>query len=466
MKIAKGEPPHSEESEIAVLGSIMLRPTILDTVSGILSPGDFYRANHRTIYQAMLDMSKGQQAIDVVTLSERLTTQKKIDDVGGIEFLSELTDVVPTSHNAKSYAQTVRQKAVLRSVIEHCWTVLDWAHSSTAEPSKIIGDAQDALFRMLEGQQTERGVLDIRGVMREAMDSIDRVIDRKGASSATTGFASADRILTELPPGEMTIIAGDSGHGKTALLLNILEHNAARGVNVLLFSLETTAASIGTRIITQQTGIARKDFYTDDSLRDITGAIEAIQRRYANFYIDDNSNPDVGYIHRKVREMASRGLGPAIVAVDYVQLMDPGASKESRERAVNEASRGLKHIAKSCNLNAIGLSQLNDERRKKTSPMKRRPGRGDLRESKAIFHHAYQLMTIWRPEADYLDDGEEDDCPAEWVGMGELGIIKNKDGALGRVKLRWRPEMMRFEDPASDEQERQAKDYHNPDEEC
>jgi len=461
MRMSREAPPHSPESEVAVLGSIMLRPKILDSVSGILSPGDFYTKGHRTIYMAMLEMIKSQQAIDIVTLGTWLTTRKKLDEVGGLEFLSELTETVPTSQNAKNYAKTVHQKAMMRAVIELCWKVLEEAYSSTMEPARVIGDAQESMFRLLDGQQADRGVLGIEEIVNEGLASIDRVLERRGTSSVTTGFPSADRILTELPPGELAIIAGDSSHGKTALLLNILEHNAARGLNVLLFSIETTAAAIGTRIFTQQTGIARKDFYTEDSLRKIMAATAEIQERYSTFYVDDNSSPDVGYIHRTVREMTSRGIGPAVVAVDYVQLMDPGASSESRERAVNEASRGLKHIAKSCGVSVIGLSQLNDQRRQKTSPMKRRPGRGDLRESKAIFHHAFDLLTIWRPEADFLEDGDEDDCPVDWIGMAELGIIKNKDGALGRVKLRWRPEMMRFEEPASDTHEQRAMDYHD-----
>ena len=436
---AHREPPNSVESELALLGSIMLRPNALEKVYDIISPGDFYRANHRYIYEVMLELYNRRDAIDVVTVSERLTRQKRLDQVGGVEFLSQLTENVPTSHNITSYATIIADKAILRSLLETAWEIIEEGYTATRDVREIVDEAERKVFEV--GQREVKSSLEpIEEIVNNSLKEVLKYFQEgAGYTGVATGFEKFDEITNGLQRGELVIIGARPSMGKSALALNMAENVALRDrTPVAVFTLEMSSNMCGMRMLASIARVdlakLRKGEADQKDYYDLTKAGSALSE--APIYIDDSGGLTIDEIRAKSRRLkADKGLG--LVIVDYIQLLQPRAGIQSREQQIADISRSLKALAKELYVPVVALSQLNRAVENRSAD-ERRPRLSDIRESGAVEQDADLICFIYRHEYYNPDDFES-------KGRAEVIIAKNRNGPTGACDLTFLKQYTRFE---------------------
>ena len=424
------------EAEQAVLGAILVRPEVLDEVSDILEPGDFYREAHGNVYQAMLALYDRKEPVDLVTVSARLKEVGWIEGCGGPVFLAGLSEQVGFATNALYYAKMVHDKAMLRRLK----TSLVEAASSCHEPHDDVDSFLDAcesrILQVMEDRQIQAQPLS--ELVAPEMTRIESLYDRQtellGVSS---GFVDLDRLTQGFQRGDLTVLAARPSMGKTSLALNIAFHAAHhRQVPVAFFSLEMSKAQLVQRLIASEGRI--------DSDRVRSGRME--QEEWSTFnkvgellmqvpiFIDDQPSPTPLEIRARARRLKSRhGIG--LVVMDYLQLaQDPKA--KSREQEIGGISRAMKALAKELNVPVIVLSQLNREVEKRPNK-NRRPILADLRDSGQIEQDADVVLFIYRDEV-YREDSPD-------KGIAEVRLAKQRNGPLGLIRLTYLKEFMRFE---------------------
>lgn len=425
------QPPISIEAEQQVLGSIMQWPECFDEVAGLLRAEDFYRRDHRLIYEAILALD-GEQ-IDTFMVHDYL--ERRHQDVGGLAYLGSLTSGAVSKHNVIAYGQLIANRALERRVITAANQILDLCYNGAAPTESKTAQAEQILSAALDSQVRDTEPKPIKHYLTGAVDEIDKAFQAGDViRGLSTGLPDLDEKISGLNPGDLIIIAGRPSMGKSTLAFNIADHVANVSQKVTLgFTLEMNGKKIALRQISALGNVGhwalRNGKLGDEDWPRITYAVGQLAE--SKLYIDDSPCLSITQLRAKARRLARKqGLG--LIVVDYLQLLEmPG---DNRNNAIGEATRGLKRLAGELQVPVIVLSQLN--RGLEDRPNKR-PRMSDLRESGAIEQDADVVLFIYRDEV-YNEDGP-------YQGLAELIIAKQRDGALGTVRVGFRPDLCRFE---------------------
>jgi replicative DNA helicase len=447
--------PHSLEAERAVLGSVLLDNGALNVILESIGRDDFFSESHRLILEKMLTLSEKTRAIDLVTLSEELSKEGLLEKVGGAAYLSALADGVPVGSAAvvTEYARIVKEKSVIRRLINASNNVISRCLEATDDPETLIDLAQSQVFEIAE-QKVQSGFLGINDIVKTSFGTIDVLFDRgQRVTGIETGLVDLDNMTSGLQPGELIIIAARPSLGKTALALNIAAHAAASHRKIVgFFSLEMSKESLLIRLLCSEARInshaLRTGFLSRDDWRD--KLVPAMGRLAVSpLYIEDTPALSIMQIRAKARRLkAEKGLD--LMIVDYLQLVTGHTRFENRTQEVSFISRGLKSIAKELHVPLVALSQLSRAPEQRPG---QKPQLSDLRESGSIEQDADVVVFIFRERA----STEEGEGPESDFGVPMRLIVgKQRNGPTGDVTVVFQKRYARFENM---ERGRQEEEY-------
>ena len=437
-------PPHALEAEAALLGSIILDWRVAgDVIQQLRGPEDFYKPAHAALYETLLDLYDTHQSIDLVQLNQKLIDKGILDQVGGLEYLVQLAEGVPSAASANHYARLVREKAMVRRLIEIAGDVLHACYHADEPAQDLLDQAERRIFEVAEGKG-EHEAQSLSQLVDETLEVIQNAQDGRIMTGVETGFFELDEMTNGLQPGEMIIVAARPSMGKTALALNIAEHMALEMKKpVAVFSLEMSRQQLAQRLLCSKSGVdshkVRRNLLSQSDLAELQFASVALSE--APMYIDDTPGLSLLALRAKARRLAARH-GIQAVLIDYLQLMSAPGS-ESRQQEVSVLSRGIKALARELAVPVICLSQLN---RAAESREGHRPRLSDLRESGSIEQDADVVMMLHRE--DYYHRGEEDYVD---TNVAELILAKQRNGPTGTVKLTFHGGTTRFHNLARGE---------------
>jgi replicative DNA helicase len=433
-------PPHSQEAEQAVLGGLMLDYLALEKISDVLRVDDFYRADHKLVYTAILGLSEGNQPFDAVMVAEWLSKRDQLAEVGGVGYLVELVDAVPTAANILAYAQMIRESAVLRQLIDVGTQIVTMGYRPEGRAAaEVMEFAEREIFQIAdEGERLTRGFRPIKELMTGAMDRVAELFEREEAITGNaTGFKDFDEMTSGLQAGDLVIVAGRPSMGKTTFAMNIAEHIAISGKKaVAVFSMEMPGEQLALRMLSSigrvdQTRV-RTGRLDDQDWHRLTSAVGILSQ--TEIHIDDTPALSPSDLRSRARRLA-RTCELGVIVVDYLQLMQVPGTKENRTNEISEISRSLKAIAKELKVPVVALSQLNRSLEQRPN---KRPVMSDLRESGAIEQDADLIVFIYR------DEVYDKESPQK--GMAEIIIGKQRNGPIGNLFLTFRGQNTRFED--------------------
>lgn len=432
--------PESLEAEAAVLGSMMIDPACIGQVAETLKADAFYRVEHQLIFNALIllyEKNKGE-GIDGVLLRNELQNRGQLDEVGGVDYLVKLMDSVPSSANVLYYMGIVKDKQLLRNIIQAAGDVLESAYNPTGDTGEKIDEAERRIFEI--SSETVKGEADsLKDLVTQAYELIEKR-DGKHVTGIPTGYYKLDELTCGLQKGDMIIIAGRPSMGKTSLVMNIVEHMGTKEkIPVAIFSLEMGRQQLAERFLCSKSGVdsqlVRKGRLTTEEYQKLVEACGSLSE--APIFIDDTSGLTPLELRSKSRKLKSKYDIKCII-VDYLQLMSVGNKKtESRQQEITEISRYIKALARELNVPVVVLSQLN---RAPEGREDHRPRMSDLRESGSIEQDADVVMLLHRE--DYYHRGEES---YENTGDAEVIIAKQRNGPTDTVKLTFREKITRFE---------------------
>ena len=436
-------PPHAIEAEMCLLGSMLLDPQAVgDVIQLVRSADDFYKPANGSIFSAIVELYDRTSQLDLVQLHQLLIDRALLEDVGGQNYLIELAESVPSAANAMHYARLVREKAMIRHLIDAAGTILHDAYHSPDDPKSIIDQAERIIFHIAE-QSEKASVESLHDLIKQAMAQLEANAGQS-LTGLPSGFLELDELTGGLQRGELIIVAARPSMGKTAYAINIAEAMAMRALPVGVFSLEMNKQQLVQRLLCSRAEIdsqrLRRNMLRSDDFRRLMSACDQLLQ--APIYIDDTPSLTLMQLRAKARRMVARHDVRALF-IDYMQLLTAGGRVESRQMEVSEISRGLKALGRELNVPVICLSQLN------RSPEQReghRPRLSDLRESGSIEQDADVVMLLHRE--DYYHQGEPEwaDMNPDKVGVAEIIIAKQRNGPTGVVKLAWISQSTRFKD--------------------
>ncbi|OWT70165.1 MULTISPECIES: replicative DNA helicase [unclassified Achromobacter] len=434
-------PPHSIEGEQSVLGGLLLDNAAWDRVADVLVEEDFYRHDHRLIWQAMAKLIGLSRPADVVTVHEALITNGKSEDAGGIAYLNSLAHNTPSAANIRRYAEIVRERATLRKLV----TIADEISSAALNPQgkearQILDEAESKVFKISqEGQRGAGGWHEIQPLLTQVVERIDELYHRDTESDVTgvpTGFTDLDKMTSGLQGGDLVIVAGRPSMGKTTFSMNIGEQIAIeQGLPVAVFSMEMGAVQLAMRML-GSVGLLdqhrmRTGKLTAEDWPRVTHAVQMMQD--AQVYIDETPALTAMEVRARSRRLARQCGQLGLIIIDYMQLMAGSGSSENRATEISEISRSLKGLAKELNCPLIALSQLNRSLEQRPN---KRPVMSDLRESGAIEQDADLILFIYRDEVYNPDSPDK--------GTAEIIIGKQRNGPIGTVRLTFQGASTRF----------------------
>ncbi|ALN61952.1 replicative DNA helicase [Lysobacter antibioticus] len=438
-------PPQSIEAEQAVLGGLMLAPDAYDRVADQIVEEDFYRRDHQLIYRAIRELAEKSRPFDAVTLGEWFDSQGLSEQVAGGAYLIELASTTPSAANITAYAEIVRDKAVMRKLIEVGTEIVnDGFQPDGRDSGEILAKAEQQVFAIAEAGA--RGRTDFTPVTKALSEAFDVLQTRYASGGAVTGLATGytefDEMTAGLQPTDLLILAARPAMGKTTLALNMAEYAAFRSKKaVAIFSMEMSASQLALRLISSVGRVnaqrLRSGQLEDEDWSRVTSAIR--QLREAKIFIDDTPGLSPEVLRAKSRRL-KREHDLGLIVIDYLQLMSVPGNSENRATEISEISRSLKHLAKELNLPVIALSQLNRSLEQRAD---KRPVMADLRESGAIEQDADVIIFIYRD--DYYNKETSPD-----KGLAEVIIGKQRSGPTGSLKLKFFGEYTRFDNLAHD----------------
>lgn len=435
-------PPHSIEAEQSVLGGLMLDNEAWLEVAERVIEDDFYRRDHREIFRAIESLANVGKPYDVVTLTEWLQQHELLDTVGGLIYLAELSENTPSAANIAAYADIVRERSVLRSLVRAGTDIADSGYRTEGRAAdELLDQAERMVFAIADHESRgKRGFRKVKELLVDALDRIDQLFQRDNPiTGVATGYYEIDAMTSGLQPSDLVVIAGRPSMGKTALALNIAQHAAIKeSLSVAIFSMEMPSEQLAMRMLSSLGRIDQHKIRTgklaDDDWPRLTHAVGILSE--VNMFIDDTPALSPGEIRARCRRLArEHGLG--LIVVDYLQLMQVRGSNENRATEISEISRSLKALAKELSVPVLALSQLN---RSLEQRQDKRPVMSDLRESGAIEQDADVIMFIYRDEV-YDEDSAD-------KGIAEIIIAKQRNGPIGVRKLRFFGEYTLFENLA------------------
>ena len=436
-------PPQALEAEQSILGSMMLDNRVIDEISSELETRDFYRSDHQAIFSEIVRLDGKGEAADVVTVSESLTNLGELEKVGGLAYLGTLAKNTPNTGNVKSYAKIVRERAILRRLIESANDIIQKAYQPEGkQPDEILDFAESVIFEIAKNNnEAKAGFRKIDGLLAEAVDKIEELFKTKQTvTGVPTGFVDLDTKTTGLQGGDLIIVAGRPSMGKTSFSMNLVEEAAIKqNLPVAVFSMEMPGPQLATRMLASLSRVNSTRLRTgqleNDDWPKLTSAMSLLQDKH--IYIDDTPALSPLEVRTRARRLAAEhehGLG--MIMIDYLQLMQGNESSGSENRTleISNITRSLKGLAKELDCPIVVLSQLNRSLEQRPN---KRPIMSDLRESGAIEQDADLIMFIYRHEV-YEEDTDQ-------KGIAEIIIGKQRNGPIGTVRLAWLGEFTRFE---------------------
>ena len=428
-------PPQNVEAEQAVLGAMLLSHDAVIVAMEKLQSQDFYRDVHRIIFEAMEHLHRENKEIDVITLPDELKRMKKLDDVGGLEYVLNLPNLVGSAANIEYYANIVAEKALARNLISTCTELTTEAYDGQKETEALLDDAERRILQ-LSDTKNRGDFASVGAVVEVTLDKITKLYENKaGLTGLPTGFRDLDRMTSGLQPSDLILVAARPSMGKTAFTLNIAQNVGVRQhKTVAFFSLEMSQEQLVQRLLCQIAHIDSQKLRTGqlNSDEEWTRLTDACDKLYESpIYIDDTPGISVAEMRSKARRLKSEH-GLDLIIVDYLQLMQ-GRNAESRQQEISEISRSLKALARELKVPLIALSQLS---RSVESRQDKRPMLSDLRESGALEQDAYIVSFLYRE--DYYDKETENQHITEVI------LAKHRNGPVGSVKLYFKNEFTLF----------------------
>ncbi|MCX7710524.1 MAG: replicative DNA helicase [Clostridia bacterium] len=429
-------PPQNVEAEQSVLGSMLLDKEVIPVITEVLKANDFYREDHREIFEAVLDLFDKAEPIDLITVSEQLKLRGSLDNVGGLEYLTNIASAVPTTANARHYAKIVEEKSILRKLIKASSDIVSMGYEASEEVSYVLDRAEKSIFDVLQNRNLQ-GFAPIRDILVDAFNRLEELYNNKGyITGIPTGFADLDFKTSGLHNSDLVLIAARPAMGKTSFVLNIAAHAAVHAkVPTAVFSLEMSKEQLVNRMLCCEAMVDSQMMRTgkldDDDWQKIARSLGPLSE--APIYIDDTPGTSVMEIRSKCRRLKlEKNLG--LVVIDYLQLMQGrGGKGDNRQQEISEISRSLKILAKEINVPVLTLSQLSRAAETRTD---HRPILSDLRESGAIEQDADIVMFLYRDDY-YNPDTEK-------KNVAEVIIAKHRNGSTGTVELAWLGQYTKF----------------------
>ncbi|MDA0670241.1 MAG: replicative DNA helicase [Proteobacteria bacterium] len=439
-------PPHSIEAEQSLLGGLLIDNEALDKVADVVSVSDFYRQDHQIIYQHIHQLIERSQPADIVTVGESLESNAELNTVGGLEYLGLLAENTPTAANIRGYAQIVRERSIMRNLVQVGTEIVDSALSPQGrDAQQLLDESESKIFQIAEAGKNNRiGFTDIKELLPQIAERIDQLFQRDNPSDVTgvpTGYKDLDMMTSGLQPGDLVIIAGRPSMGKTSLALNIAEYVAIdTGLPAAIFSMEMSSTQLVSRLIGSVGKLNQHKMRTgqldDNDWEKLSYALGQLNE--APIFIDEGSALNPYEVRARARRLHKQCGKLGLVVIDYLQLMGTSGSTENRATEISEISRSLKSLAKELNVPVVALSQLN--RSVEQRPDKR-PVMSDLRDSGAIEQDADVIMFIYRDEVYNPESPDK--------GVAEIILAKQRNGPVGRVKLTFLGEFTKFENYAN-----------------
>jgi replicative DNA helicase len=436
------QPPFSPVAEVSVLGGMLLDRSAVDKASELVQDHMFFREAHRRLFRAMIRLSERGDVIDVITLSEELKKTGELEAAGGLPYLAELLDAVPTAANIEYHAKIVREKALLRNLIQAASTIIrDVYEQGERSVEEVLDEAEQRVFQVAQSHE-RGGFVRIKEILWPTFEHIEHLQESKtGITGVPTGFPDLDRMTTGFQRGDLCIVAARPSMGKTSWVLNVAQNAAIEHqIPVAIFSLEMSKEQLVQRLLCAEGRVdsqrLRRGLLSADEYQRLAAAAGHLNT--ASIWIDDSPGNTVLEMRAKARRlMAESSFG--LLVIDYMQLMSSHRASESRTQEVSEISRGLKALARELEVPVIALSQLSRAPEQRTD---RRPQLSDLRESGSIEQDADLVMFLYRPEY-YFGPTDKDGASIE--GKAELIIGKQRNGPTGIVGLYFHKEYTRFD---------------------
>jgi replicative DNA helicase len=418
-------PPQNTDAEQSVLGGILIENEALHKVVEILNFDDFYRESHRKIFRSMIALSEKNEPSDLVTLTNELKYQNLLEEIGGASYLTSLIDSVPTAANIEYYARIVKEKSILRKLIQAATEIVTQSYEDRGDVDALLDDSEQLIFGISE-HRVKPSFYPIKDIIKESFKTIEKLYEKKELiTGIPSGFKDLDKKTAGFQPSDLIVVAGRPGMGKTAFCLNVAQYAAIEAkIPVAIFSLEMSKEQLALRMLCSEAEVdgqkLRSGYLSESDWPKLTLAAGNLSE--APLFIDDSPAITNLEIRAKARRLkAEYGLG--LVIVDYLQLMK-GRRAERREQEISEISRSLKALAKELSLPVIAISQLS---RKTEDRPSRRPQLADLRESGAIEQDADVILFVYREEL------YKQDTPNK--GIAEIIIGKQRNGPTGKVDL-------------------------------
>lgn len=430
-------PPNSMEAEQSVLGAMLLDKEAISVAAEILKDGDFYREVHNEIFMAIVDIYNAAEPVDLITLTDRLKSRKTIEAVGGITYLTQLMNIVPTAHNIEYYARIVLEKSTLRKLIKSSNEIISKCFDSGSDTAAIVDEAEKGIFNISLSRSTQ-GFIPIKKILTSNFDKIEELYLNKGRiTGIPTGFSDLDTKLSGLQSSDLILIASRPSMGKSSLMMNIVQNASVKErYTTAIFSLEMSKEQLSQRLLCSEALIDAHRLRTGDITEDewikLARAMGSLSDK--PIFIDDTPAISVTEMRAKCRRLKiEHGLG--LVLVDYLQLMQSTGKYDSRQQEISNISRSLKALAKELEVPVVALSQLS---RAPEMRADHRPVLSDLRESGAIEQDADVVMFLYRDEY-YNPDTDK-------KNIGEVIIAKQRNGPTGVIELVWLGQFTKFAD--------------------
>jgi len=432
-------PPQNLEAEQSVLGGILIENDAINKVMEILTPEDFYRDAHRKIYHALINLTARDEPADLITLTNELRKINQLDAAGGASYITSLIDSVPTAANIEYYARIVKEKSILRQLIQTSTEIITESYQDRSDVESFLDEAERSIFQISENR-VRPSFYPIRDIVKQSFKTLERLYEKKElVTGIPSGFKDLDQITAGFQPSDLIIVAGRPSMGKTAFCLNVAQYAAIeKKVPAAIFSLEMSKEQLVLRMLCSEAHVEgtrlRTGFLNEGDWPRLT--IAAGNLSEAPIFIDDTAALSVLELRAKARRLkADQGLGMLII--DYLQLMKGRTKIESRQQEISEISRSLKAVAKELNIPVIAVSQLSRRTEERTGM---RPQLSDLRESGAIEQDADLILFIYRDEV----YNRSEDNPNR--GKAEVIIGKQRNGPTGKIELAFLNKFTTFKD--------------------
>ena len=429
-------PPHDDEAEQAVIGSMMTDKDAVISAIEVLKPEDFYREDNKTIYNAIMNLYAKAEPIDIITLKDELTSLGKLEPVGGLEYLATLPDKVPTTANVDKYIKIVEEKSILRSLIKTANELIEIGYDQNEEVEILMDNAEKKIFDLMQ-RKSQKGYSSIRDILVNSFTELEQLYNQKQhITGVASGFIDLDNKTAGFHNSDLVLIAARPAMGKTAFALNIATYAAvSANTPVVVFSLEMSKEQCANRILCSQAMVdsekVAKGDITDEDWSKLAIASGELSES-AGIFIDDSAGINIAEIRAKCRKLKlEKNIG--LVVIDYLQLIQGSGNTKSREQEIAEISRSLKILAKEINVPVLALSQLS---RAPEARPDHRPMLQDLRESGSIEQDADIVMFLYRD--DYYNP------ETEAKNIAEVIIAKHRAGPTGTVELLWMPSYTKF----------------------